>query len=258
MAQLIAFFTVFKGILEALSSSMASLGSSCSEGVSAHGSSQTSCAIIPFTHSCGVHGGEINVCLCGWDVEDEPQHLWVGCRLPWPCWCHAEPCESQPGQKNKIPITPHSQQNSECTRKFNSGRIYPLFMAHTGSLLLSLLFILPLCCFICLLCSTGNDWFCDLIRVGIICHWFCTKREAPWGTQIFIAAQLETVCNYWVRVWDWSCQLWVCCSWDHRAITAEKCWSERWGSSLLWFVNVVGVFSWLRHPCVTMELRFWA
>lgn len=110
-------------------------------------------------------------------------------------------------------------------------------MPHTGSLLLSLLFILPLCCFICVLCSTGNDWFCDLIRVGIICHWFCTKRGAPWGSQIFIAAQLEAVCNYWVRVWDWSCQLWVCFSCDHREIAAENCWSEHWGSSLLWFVN---------------------
>lgn len=182
--------------------------------------------------------------------------LWVGCSLPWPGWCHAEPCESQAGQKNKTPKTPQSQQNSECRRKFSSGRIYPLFMPHTGSLLLSLLFILPLCCFICVLCSTGNDWFCNLIRVGIICLWFCTKRGAPSGSQVFIAAQLEAVCNYWVCVWGWSCQLWVCFSCDHREITAETCWIEIKVPHYCGSLMLVGIFKWLRHPRVTMELRF--
>lgn len=74
MAQLIAFSTGGKGILEALSSSMACLGSSCVEGVAARGSSRTFCGIIPFTHRYGAPEGEITVGLCGWDMEDEPQH----------------------------------------------------------------------------------------------------------------------------------------------------------------------------------------
>lgn len=44
------------------------------EGVAAPGSSHAFWGIIPFTHRYGVQEGEINVDLCGWDVEDEPQH----------------------------------------------------------------------------------------------------------------------------------------------------------------------------------------
>lgn len=70
LAQLIAFSTVFKGILEQLHSFSWQL---------LHRGSVSSwffhpfCGITPFTHSSGVHEGEINVCLCVWDVEDEPQ-----------------------------------------------------------------------------------------------------------------------------------------------------------------------------------------